>query len=1385
MNIPSSPSNAISAGAHLTTQPEFETRTDVVPELWQFINGLRSDDLVAELIQNEIDAGSTHTVLTFEEDRFLCSGNGNPVDEDGWERLKYLRGAGDLVPRKRSMIGVKNHGLKACFKIGDDIFIRSNGRYAHQTLYKNGHDKPAIPAASQNYMADPTAPAGRGAVIEVRYRLRKIEVQQGEPIILDICSPELLANIFVAAASDIPARFMGTTVPGLRPKYTLDLVHHAFGRVQFTFQAGRPTARRGLKIYKRTCNIKSDAPMVASRSFHERVVSTELPVPKSGGDFPDFYREGKRIRIEVAWQEGSAGRPVPAQGHFRYPIAYADTGASAFTGIGAHYSAPFVSDTERHGLAEGAAKRNGDLVDACDRLLIRAIRETLPKAGPRSLDLLIDPAHLSLERTSILVALALEEKAFPTLGRAGPRHRKPTPLQLVVPIVTSDVLVIDKDLASIVPREFEQLSPGVHPDIVGLLTSRTMSGYGETHIVFDEMDALLRLRTQLDANPRFPWADKAAYEKAIGNPTVAKIHLDVIWKPVAAKRKATKTKVQVPKLPDTLALPGADGNIYPANSMFIGSDVPTRLPGNLVPRLVDPALAAHPLLGRNGWNQPTFTFDEFLLRFSGADRPAATRLAMFVWVCQNLKKLQSSTWPAIRKLAIWPDANETPLRLEDLCLPVDRAVDSVLGGAIRRPSKSLLSFASAVKKRKLGFSFRQHPTPEEVGVWIDEKIQDLPRDRPLNPAERTKFRNFEDDLVHLLSSANIADSFRRVADLVPALNMDGNLARCSELVRDHGSVTSLKLQACHLIDRKQVGLDKYLPPLDGPNSEMVRLALDNDPHNSTALIPRLRILGEGGQPDLCVSHLQCIPVHGEFRRPNELAFKGNKGNFWGDWRDQIGGTGLSDVDQRLYRRAGVISSEPTPDTSLAFFRWLAMDPSRAAPHLPQIIRHFGSESGPRAWWEINDGVPCLPVSGPSGYRLVGYGEATKKNSLCFVDDFPELGEALQLGKTAVDLVVTQSEGVRMSIAEHLLQAGVKSLRAAVGQPKSVRGSESRAAPDWAMDILREYQSRRVAEDLQKALVGLGVSSSLINTRWYGHIGSVKQVLGATEVIATYKFGRINAFAPVRHAFDPDSGTLWLAERDEIEMEDAFFDALAERIFVPNAPGYCATTLERALRARIRQAERLQRPSSAGEDDGDPVEQDDEEVGEAPSAHYDWRPDPSKNIPKPGPISKNPGKPQASTNPSLGRRSKRAPVPNEAEQIQQLKEQYAWHCQAALATKTPAALAPAGSYVEYQENRKRLIDAHHPDLVEAGGVRHAGNIIVLSHMTHHRYGRHLSRQKITDALKAGGEPRQIKFGSGKDVATVNGVVISMNLAATNSSLSLYFTDWHRKYWLENA
>ncbi len=72
---------------------QYVTESDWIPEFWNFLLGLDCNDLIAELIQNDLDQDATETVISFHRDRLISEGNGHPVDADGWRRLRKIRGA--------------------------------------------------------------------------------------------------------------------------------------------------------------------------------------------------------------------------------------------------------------------------------------------------------------------------------------------------------------------------------------------------------------------------------------------------------------------------------------------------------------------------------------------------------------------------------------------------------------------------------------------------------------------------------------------------------------------------------------------------------------------------------------------------------------------------------------------------------------------------------------------------------------------------------------------------------------------------------------------------------------------------------------------------------------------------------------------------------------------------------------------------------------------------------------------------------------------------------------------------------------------------------------------------------------------------------------------
>ncbi|HEY6184619.1 MAG TPA: hypothetical protein VIW67_20405 [Terriglobales bacterium] len=192
--------------------PDFVTEADWIPNFWNFVLGLDREDLVAELVQNDLDQLATKTLLTFEHDRLVCIGDGKPVDTDGWKRLRMIQGAGDSVPAKQGKIGVKNHGLKTAFTIGDEIQIFSAGKTITQTLYANGKDKPPRLGASPEPRFSPEAPS-KGCHVVISYRVNDLEPREGEAIRLGLIDTSTIDDLFMSACAAIPAQFAGIVSP--------------------------------------------------------------------------------------------------------------------------------------------------------------------------------------------------------------------------------------------------------------------------------------------------------------------------------------------------------------------------------------------------------------------------------------------------------------------------------------------------------------------------------------------------------------------------------------------------------------------------------------------------------------------------------------------------------------------------------------------------------------------------------------------------------------------------------------------------------------------------------------------------------------------------------------------------------------------------------------------------------------------------------------------------------------------------------------------------------------------------------------------------------------------------------------------------------------------
>ena len=116
----------------------------------------------------------------------------------------------------------------------------------------------------------------------------------------------------------------------------------------------------------------------------------------------------------------------------------------------------------------------------------------------------------------------------------------------------------------------------------------------------------------------------------------------------------------------------------------------------------------------------------------------------------------------------------------------------------------------------------------------------------------------------------------------------------------------------------------------------------------------------------------------------------------------------------------------------------------------------------------------------------------------------------------------------------------------------------------------------------------------------------------------------------------------------------------------------------------------------------------------------------------------------------------------------------------LCYRSPQELAPVGSYIEWEEVRRSIMEAHHVDQRSSGGARHAGNMILLCELHHPNRGGQFTRDAVTAALRDNPKKTSIVFG--KDTR-VEGQRIEIKISGTGEIVKLFFTDDHVRYWLE--
>ncbi|RVD18150.1 MAG: hypothetical protein EOS73_09835 [Mesorhizobium sp.] len=1375
---------------HQSDAEQFVLETDQAPEFWQFLNGLHGDDLLVELIVNELDAKSPRTEIRFEADRLVCTGRGEPVDSEGWDRLRKLKGAGHTVKAKVGLFGIKNHGLKACFTLGDDVLVRSAGRQILQTLFANGHDRPAYPGVRIPPRDDPSAPS-QGTQIEVAYRRKPFVAPHGEAITFPSIDDAHVDSIYREAVATLPQRLLGIVRPSILETYTLELTHHTLGSVTLSFRSSRPRREGGHIVFTRECLRSNGASETKVAAREQGVLS--VWAPDGFEQKPRFFQANMYMLrsnpmftnaglvIEAAWNVDGSGRLRPATGKLRYPVGYPGDGTSASTGSAIHYSGPFVSDTERHELGPQSKAWNEALIAACDDLAATVLKDVvLPRHRATGLQLVAGLTDRT--RLTSIVGKLLAARALPAIDRKGHPIAWPKKRRLVIPTYRSETSTWASALAHVCPSTSILLDSKTPGPIVGLLADGVCTGWKVDHLRFDEQHVLERI-----SGPNgewFPWASEREWRRILGQADVATAHLDALLPILTKAEQKNRASSQGIHLPD------GQGSLHPFPKLKRGVSLPSGLMGVELPPVIHPDLRNHAVFRLEGWKLQNYAFRNMLAEGNLPERSLTIRRRFFDWITKHADEIVLADWPLLKALPIWPTTDGTLQLFESLCQP-ETELGRIFGEQLQRPSREVARLCKTAKK--IPIRLRTEPNPDEISAYYKGQIASFPTDCPLTSSQQHEFGRFEAGLAVLSGSRRMAQALRSITADTLALDRTGRLRRTSELVRETWDVAHLKLMDDAIIVRSEISLDDLFPPLAKPTALMALNALREDGARTQNLLARLRVATAGSDPAIAavLRMTPCIPVDSELYAAANLAFKGNAGDYWGEWKRVISAAGLPDDAQDLYRSAGVIKSLPDPDTSRAFFVWLnAQSPQTVGRHLDQVIRHLAHKQGVGAWRLQPPEVACIPVEAGSGIRLLTISEARR---IALLNDFPALADEIRTAKPPFDrlLAIHSVQACSTPVADQLREWGIPPLSAVTKGPLSASGTQIALAPSGFLEVARMLTSNSAGRRFRKQLQELDVSQSLIEPQFQRRLAAIKKITIATGLRTEFRIAR-RTFHPRHHwAVLPEE--IWLdagANPDDLLMK-----AMADLIFVHPRPRYMPAILKAALTTSTRDyrgredAQDFHEDHDESEDykgsedhSGSRDHSGSEDVAEATRRHPGGSPDLSRNQPKPGPLYTGSGGEKRERSDRLA--SSRPEVTAESVQRRELKaKHYAFHCQIELAKFSPEVLAPARSYVEFAENRSMLIEAHHPDKVSTNGLRHAGNLLILSRVNHELIGTQFSRVQIAAALQSAWVPQAICNPDGS--IWLEGGVASVVNAISGKATKIYFTNEHRRYWLDMA
>jgi hypothetical protein len=1348
---------------------------DTAAVMGQFLKEVELADLVIELVQNDLDAGATRTVIDFGADALICEGDGRPIDRKGWRRLESVLAAGGEIDAKKDGIGSKNHGLRTAFLMADRIGVQSGGARADLTVRGDRARPSRFRPGFWPRMEDSEAPA-RGTRVIAPYRTKPLRVTDGDNTVLLPLSADALDKLWTTAKAEAPERFLTASAPGARWRYTLVLKRYGNPDCEFHYECTPLTGPlRGLWL--RTCKIRDgEKPLRTVARRHAMRFPADVT---DGGKIPRLFRKRVGISGELSWDVDRSGRPTAALGRLRYPIAF--PGREARTGHGFDISAPFVGGRARHTVSNdprndslieqgrGAmAKAGARLAAAYGPALGALVRSEEPRASDRQAERAL--AQSWLEQGGLSVARFGPGALPPVKGSAALAAGE----SLLLPLSVRGAEPIKAMLCSLASRHGAPLSPETPAPLVELLAEIEAHGHRQL-TVFDEQLAAGKVLTE---------------ELKAGFATTG-VEIDRAKAALACLESLSKAGGLPGELTSALtargALPAYHGKAVAWRAARRHDQEPPEIPGVVSPSVIHLAFKDAPILNRPPLRLRRFNLDDFVGGLDWSKAGESYRLPFFAWLRESASGLKRTTLSRIAAYPVWPGADGKARELAAYCRSRGRMLN-ILGGSLLAPSLAVVELARVLPSRAL--RLRVEPTDAELVAWHASSMAAIAAE-PDAAQARAKVDTLEADLDWLRS--RLPQIVKLVAPQHKTLSQAGALEPVKDLHLPNDIVLACGLPPAALCRVRRASLYESLGAQPRPSAAVILKALLEDP-DPVKLYIRLETYAASGLELSTLGSQRIIPIDGEAYAPDQLAFAGDP-DVWGQWKTRLHGDDVAH-HHHVLSRLGVMRARLTREGSVAFFRWLAtQDRPIQEQHQIQISRHWRDpQCGPQSWSGALE-VPCVPVTGGGqAFALISLSQAKDENELIYLDDFPEIRQEI-LKMTKARLTLNKPPGAQYSSLDAYAAIGAHSLRSAVGPPRAIKpGAALTLAPGLEQELLR-LKSGPVLGRLKARLPLHDVSLSELKKDWVSLLKGLKGVRLCASLTAVHRFLGKPFEIVVQSGVDEASGLVILgADTDQL---NELYAAVAAHLFQPGTSPRNAWGLMRAARDH-RQLDLFTVDEELGDDDADTSNgegeeggsgRDDSTSGDVHKGHGLPKSKMMPVVPDPKPLGEISSVTQAitkparkNTNPSKRRDSTMSI--EEEEQKRELKHgHYAYHCQACIGAMDVLKATPPGTYVFAPGYRERILHAHHAHQKQNQGILGGKNLLILCEYHHRAWGDHLSREKVLAALEAATPVRRHfpRDAAGKELRRQDGLLAVPSLDIAPFEARLYFTKAHALAW----